>query len=973
MKTIRTALLMTALCVLSLCAYAQSDALLSSLKIYAGDPMKTQCYTLSNGLKVFLSVNRQSPRIAAHIAVRTGSRNDPAETTGLAHYLEHLMFKGTKQYGSSNYDAEVPLLADIEARYEEYRKVTDPDRRRVLYHEIDSVSQLAAQYNIPNEYDKLMAGIGAIGTNAYTSTDVTCYTEDIPANEVDRWARIQADRFQNMVIRGFHTELEAVYEEYNIGIAKDDWKLFEAMNAKMFPTHPYGTQTTIGTQEHLKNPSITNIKNYFNNYYCPNNVAICMAGDFDCNEVIAILERHFGSWKPNEHLTRPEFAPLQPITAPVDTTIVGQEAEFVALGWRFNGGASFQTDTIEVIADMLANGSAGLMDLNLNQPHKVMQAAAYADAMTDYSMLMALGYPIEGQSLEQVRELLLAEMKKLRDGDFADDLLTSVVNNTKLNYLRSLDNNGARTRQLVNAYINHVDWGQQVGKLDRMSSMTKQQIMDFARRHLNDNFVCVYKRMGEDTTAKKIDKPAITPIPTNRDMQSAFVHDILGETVKPIQPQFVDFDKEMTIAKTGKGLPLLYKQNTQDDLFSLTFKFDFGNTADNRYDVATGYMDYLGTDKLTATRFKQRMYSLACNISFTVSDDETHITLSGLNENMPQALQLLEDLVLNARVDEDAYRSMVDVIIKARNDAKTNQNNCFDCLNEYGMYGPRNSNTNIMSAEQLRSTKPAELVALVKALWGMKHTVVYYGPMSQKNFTATIDRNHRIAKRLADVPKGQDYMEQTTPQTEILLAPYEAKNIYMVQYHNENRSWTPEHAAIIGLFNEYFGGGMNGIVFQELREARGLAYSAAAYYRQPTKITHPEYAMTYIITQNDKMMDCVREFNKIVGDIPQSEAAFNLAKDSMMKKLASRRTTRGNVLWSYIAAQRMGLDYDINSVVYNALPALTLQDVVNFEQEQMAGKPYRYLILGDEKELDIKGLEKIAPIRRLTLEEIFGY
>lgn len=940
---------------------------------YPGDPTGTKCYTLSNGLKVFLSENHQSPRIAAHIAVRTGSRNDPAETTGLAHYLEHLMFKGTHQFGTSDYEAETPMLNDIEARYEEYRKVTDPERRRVLYHEIDSVSQLAAQYNIPNEYDKLMAGIGAIGTNAYTSTDVTCYTEDIPANEVDRWARIQADRFQNMVIRGFHTELEAVYEEYNIGIAKDHWKLFEAMNAKMFSTHPYGTQTTIGTQEHLKNPSITNIKNYFNNYYCPNNVAIIMAGDFDSNEVIGILEKHFGNWEPNKQLTRPEFAPLAPLTSPVDTTVMGQEAEFVALGWRFDGGASLQNDTIEVIADMLSNGSAGLMDLNLNQPHKVMLSGAYADAMTDYSMFMTLGYPIEGQSLEQVRELMLGEIDKLRRGDFADDLLQSVVNNTKLNYLRGLDNNGARARQLVNAYINHVDWGQEVGKLNRMAEMTKQQIVDFARRHLNDNFVCVYKRMGEDTTAKKIDKPAITPIPTNRDMQSAFVRDILGETVKPIQPQFVDYKTEMTVAKTGKGLPLLYKQNTQDDLFSLTFKYDFGNTADNRYDVAASYMDYLGTKKLSATEFKQRMYKLACSISFSVSDNETYITLSGLNENMTEALTLLEDLVQNAQVDEEAYRSMVDVIIKARNDAKTNQENCFDCLNEYGMYGPRNSNTDIMSAEQLRNTKPSELVGLIKGMSGMKHTVVYYGPLSQRDLTATIDRNHKTAKRLADVPKGEDYMEQTTPQTEILLAPYEAKNIYMVQYHNENRQWSPKHAAIIGLFNEYFGGGMNGIVFQELREARGLAYSAAAYYRQPSERKHPEYAMTYIITQNDKMMDCVNEFNKIVTDIPQSEAAFQLAKDSMMKKLASRRTTRDNVLWSYIAAQRMGLDYDINSVIYKTLPTLTLQDVVNFEKSQMAGKPYRYLILGDEKELDIKGLEKIAPIRRLSLEDIFGY
>ena len=939
-----------------------------------GDPMATQCYTLSNGLKVFLSVNHQSPRITAHIAVRTGSRNDPAETTGLAHYLEHLMFKGTKQYGTSNYEAEKALLDTIEARYEQYRLVKDPERRRVLYHEIDSISQLAAQYNIPNEYDKLMAGIGGQGTNAYTSTDVTCYTEDIPANEVDRWARIQADRFQNMVIRGFHTELEAVYEEYNIGIAQDQRKLFEAISAKMFPTHPYGTQTTIGTQEHLKNPSITNIKNYFNNYYCPNNVAICMAGDFDPNEVIAILERHFGSWKPNNNLYRPEFAALKPITAPIDTTVIGQEAEFVALGWRFGAANMLENDTVDVIAEMLSNGTAGLIDLNLNQPLKVMSAGAFTDPMTDYSMLLLLGYPNEGQSLEEVRELLLGELAKLRAGNFDDDLLVSVVNNNKLNYLRALDSNGARTRQLVNAFINHVDWKQEVGKLDRMAGMTKQQIVDFANRHLLDNnFVCVYKRMGVDTTEKKIDKPVITPIPTNRDKQSNFVKNILSETVEPIQPQFVDYSKEMTVGQTSKKLPLLYKHNDLDDLFTLTYKYDFGATADNRYETALSYLDFLGTKKMSATEFKQRLYKLACNISMNVGENETYLTLSGLSENMPEALKLAEDLMQNAQVDEEAYKSMVDAILKSRNDAKQSQEECFDRLNTYGMYGPRNAYTNIMSAQQLRDTKPADLLKLVKGMRDMQHTVVYYGPMTENELNKCLSKVHKTKKNLAAVPVGVPYMEQPTPRTEILLAPYEAKNIYMVQYHNEGTAWAPEHAATINLFNEYFGGSMNAIVFQELREARGLAYSAAAYYRQPREMGHPEYAMTYIITQNDKMMDCVREFNNIVGTIPQSETAFALAKESLMKKLASRRTVRGGVLNSYLAAQRMGLDYDINSVVFNALPNLKLNDIVKFEQQSMAGKPYRYLILGDEKELDIQGLEKIGPIHRLTLEEIFGY
>ena len=368
-----------------------------------GDLMQTRIYTLDNGLKVYISVNQEKPRIQTFIAVRTGSKNDPSETTGLAHYLEHLMFKGTKQFGTNNPQAEAPLLDEIEKRYEEYRLVTDPELRRQKYHEIDSISQLAAQYFIPNEYDKLMAAIGAEGSNAYTSNDVTCYTEDIPSNEVENWAKIQSDRFKNMVIRGFHTELEAVYEEYNIGLSSDQRKLFYTISKMLWPNHPYGTQTTIGTQEHLKNPSIVNIKNYFNKWYVPNNVAICMAGDLDPEKAIALIDKYFGDWKPGDDVTQPTFAPLTPLTTPKDSTVIGQEAEQVWMAWRTKEANALQADTLQLLEDVLSNGRAGLFDINLNQTMKVQRAIGTSELMHDHGGFFLMGTPKQGQSLEEVR------------------------------------------------------------------------------------------------------------------------------------------------------------------------------------------------------------------------------------------------------------------------------------------------------------------------------------------------------------------------------------------------------------------------------------------------------------------------------------------------------------------------------------------------------------------------------------------
>ena len=938
-----------------------------------GDLMKTRIYTLDNGLKVYLSVNKEKPRIQTYIAVRTGSKNDPAETTGLAHYLEHLMFKGTKQFGTNNAAAEAPLLDEIEQRYEAYRKLTDPEARKQAYHEIDSVSQLAAKYFIPNEYDKLMAAIGAQGTNAFTSNDVTCYTEDIPSNEIENWAKIQSDRFQNMVIRGFHTELEAVYEEYNIYLTDDGDKLWSALGKKLTPTHPYGLQTTIGTQDHLKNPSITNIKNYFKKWYVPNNVAICMAGDLDMDKTIAIIDQYFSDWKPGADVSQPVFPEQKPLTAPADTSVIGQQAEQVLVGWLAKKASDLQCDTLDVIGDMLSNGKAGIFDLGLNQTMKVQGAGAGLQEQQDYSAFILMGRPRPNQSLEEVRALMLGEMENLKKGNFSDDLLPSVINNMKLSYQRSLENNRWRVSQYMNAFINGKSWQQQTEKMNRISKMTKQQIVDFANRFFTDGYATVFKKQGTDSTQKKIDKPAITPIQANRDQKSAFVQAIQDSKVEPIQPVFVDFSKDMTVTKTKKKLPLLYKKNTGDELFNLVFRYEFGHEDDNRYDIASAYLDYVGTDKLSAMEIKQQFYKLACNYYVNVNGNNLNISLSGLSENMPAALQLLEDVLHNAKADKDSYDQFVDLTLKGRNDRKKDQRTCFDYLYYYSIYGPHNMRRDDMTEQQLREADPQQLLNLLSDLSTLQHQVLYYGPMSEQELSALLSKEHKTPKALKLVPVGQSFIEQPATENEVYIAPYDAKNIYMRMYHNEGRTWNPEEAAVQEVFNEYFGGGMNGIVFQEMREARGLAYNAYANYYRPGEKDRKEYFMTHIITQNDKMADAVTHFHEILNEMPASETAFNIAKEAVTKRLASARITKSGVINAYLNAQKLGLDISTNELIYKNLEKLTLQDIVNFEKQTMADKPCRYIILGDEKELDMEFLGKIGPIKRLTTEEVFGY
>ncbi len=938
-----------------------------------GDAMQARIYTLANGLKVYLSVNKERPRIQTCVAVRTGSVNDPAETTGLAHYLEHLMFKGTTHFGTSDVEAERPYLDDIERRYEYYRTQTDPLLRRQLYHEIDSVSQLAAQYNIPNEYDKMMAAIGSEGSNAYTSNDVTCYVEDIPSNEVDNWARVQADRFQNMVVRGFHTELEAVYEEYNMGLARDNNKMWEALFAKLFPHHPYGTQTTIGHGEHLKNPSITNINNYYRVYYQPDNIAICMAGDLDPEQTVQTLETYFGQWQ-CESVERPVHQPANRLTTVADTTVLGLEAENIMLAWRMPRANSLASDTLEVLARVLYNQMAGLLDLNVNQQMKAQATYAFGETMNEGGYLLVGGRPKPGQGLDEVKQLILDQMALLCGGEFSDDLVGAVVNNEKRDFYRELQSNGFRANQFVNAFINHMDWNQVAGRIDRISGFTKQDVVSFANRHLNGQpYVVVRKVQGEDPNMKKVEKPAITPIPTNNHLHSAFLDEVVGSHPSPIQPVFADYERDITHATSKSGKEILYRQDADERLFTLQFRYPLGQESNPLYEVAADYLDYLGIRELTNEQIKQRFYQLACDYSVRQTVNELQITLSGLSENLASALALLHSVVCEAVADDEAYGEYVDLVEKTRQDEKTSQEANYRALLAYAQFGARNSVTAQPSIDSLRAMNPESLLALLRGVNAYSYSTLYYGPAVLNDLVSMVAMWEKDAPEAKPVPEATPYVRLPTGDSEVVMAPYKAANIYMTQYLNENRMWDVQNAALNALFNEYFGGGMNAIVFQEMREARGLAYSAGARYQSPWRKGEPEFFTTQIITQNDKMVDCIREFRVLLDSVPQREAGFQLAKQGLLKSIATARTTRFSLLGNYVQARTRGLDYDINSRIYTDLQTITLPQLIQFAKDRVSNKDFCIIILGDEQELDGTFLQSLGPVRRLTTEQIFGY
>ena len=937
-----------------------------------GDPTQTRIYTLDNGLKVYMSVSDEEPRIQTYIAVRVGGKNDPSETTGLAHYFEHLMFKGTQSFGTQDYTAEKPMLDEIEQLFEVYRKTEDEAERKALYKRIDSISYEASKLAIPNEYDKLMASIGAQGTNAYTGYDMTVYVENIPSNQVENWLKIEADRFKNVVIRGFHTELETIYEEKNMSLTQDNRKVYEAMNRALFPNHPYGKQTVLGTQEHLKNPSITNVKNYHDQYYVPNNMAICLSGDFDPEEMIALVDQYFGDMQPNPEIPVLEYELEQPITEPIVKEVVGLDAANVAIGWRLGGATSDDADLANIVGSILYNGQAGLIDLNLNQQQKTLSAYGYPSISADYGYMQLAGRPKQGQSLEEVRDLLLGEVAKLRAGEFDEKLIAAAVNNYKLEMMQYLDSNDGRADAYVQSFINGVEWKDEVAMFDRLSKITKEDVVRFANEKLGENsYAIIYKREGKDPNEQKIAKPEITPIVTNRDAQSEFLKAIAASEVKPIEPRFVDFEKDMDRFEAQSGIEVLYKQNETTDYFSLEYMFDLGTLNDPALGLAFNYTEYLGTLAKSAEQIQSELYALACSFSLRASSSRCYISISGLGENMTQAMDIVEDLVANAVADETILANVKQNELKSRANAKLNQSRNFSALQSYVIYGEEGMNARL-SNEELMALTSEELLAKVREMFTKQHSVVYYGPATKDELLASLNEHHNVAeelepleiKRLANVP---------TPENKVFIAEYDANQIYYIQYSNRGEKFDVANDADLDLYNEYFGGGMSSIVFQEMREARGLAYSARAYMSTPTYADGCYSFTAYIATQNDKMKQAIEAFDEIINEMPESQAAFDVAKEALISRLRTDRVTGEGVISKYLSDRELGVTEPREKQIYEVAQTLTLEDVKAAQDKWVENRTYVYGILGDIKDLDTKYLRTLGPVEVLTLEDIFGY
>ena len=941
-----------------------------SYKYVTNDPTNARFYTLKNGLTVILSPTNKEPRVQCYVAVRAGSKTDPATNTGLAHYLEHLLFKGTDKYGSLDWDKEKVELEKIDALYEKYNQTKDPAQRKEIYKEIDRVSGIASKYAIANEYDKMLSAMGAQGTNAFTSFEQTVYTDDVPANALDKYIAVQAERFRNPVLRLFHTELEAVYEEKNRSLDSDGSLVFETLLSNVFKKHNYGQQTTIGTVEHLKNPSLKEIRKYFNTYYVPNNMAVILSGDFNPDTAIAKIDKAFSYMKYKE-VPKYTFEKEDPITAPIIKEVVGPDAESVTMAYRLPSTQEKDALLANLIGSILTNGKAGLIDLNLVKKQKLLRAGAFPYLLVDYGLLYIFASPSQGQSLDEVRKLIVNEIDNLKKGNFDDDLLPSIVNNFKKDAIQEAETYGGRANLLMQAFTGKIDWRDQVAYVNDIQKITKADVVAFANKYLGDNYVAVYKKKGERTNVEKIEKPAITPVETNADKQSAFVKMINDMPSTPVEPLFLDYNRDIQKSKLGKA-EVLAVQNKDNDLFRLSFRYKIGTLNDLKMGLAAQYIQFLGTDKKSAEQISKEFYKIASSFRVSTGEDYTYVNIEGLQENFAAAVALYEDLVSHAKLDEEALKSLKARMAKYRTDVKANRNQIMQALTSYALYGAKNKYNHVLSNAELEATSAAELVDRLKKLNDVEQTIIYYGPASISELTKQLGKLHKVPAKFAKVPQAQQFKQETQTKNTVLFTDYEMVQAETRWVRNTD-TYNPAETTTIRVFNNYFGGSMGSLVFQTIRESKALAYSTYGFYKIPTKKEDKYYMLSYVGAQADKFQEAVAAMNELLTTMPELPANFELAKEQLRKDIQTERITQDNIIYDYLNAQRLGLKEDIRKSVYQNVDKITFKDIQAFHDKNLSKKPYTYVILASEKKLPKEELQKIGEFKKLSLEELFGF
>ncbi|MAV64959.1 MAG: hypothetical protein CMG00_07195 [Candidatus Marinimicrobia bacterium] len=936
------------------------------------DPLKVQTYILDNGLTVYLNEDHNTTSVFGAIAVRGGSKRDPKDATGIAHYLEHLLFKGTEQMGTIDFESEKIFLDSIEFKYEELGQTSNEKQRLKIQSDINKLSLKASEYAIPNEFDRIMESIGGSWVNAYTTPDAIVYLNKFPGDQINKWLEIYSHRFVNPVFRLFQSELETVYEEKNRSLDSFFRQLFEAYFDKFFKNHPYGQQTTLGSVEHLKNPSLSKMKQYFDDYYVANNMALIITGDIDVDKVLPIIKEKFGGWKRGKNqspvnIKEEDFKGREFISKNMTPIKIG------TLGFRTAPAAHKDNLILEVCSGLLTNESrTGLIDeLVING--KIQDAGIYNMDFVDHGGTMFYFVPTQGgQSLGDAEALLMSQVEKLKRGDFSDQSFNALKLSMIRQYEEALENMEGRLFSLIDTYIKDYSWKDVIDWPKKLDKVSKKNVVEIANKYFNDNYLVMHSNEGS-IDKYKLEKPPFKPvIPKNSEASSQFAKDLKLISEGELNLQFIEFDKDIKFKDIKKNVHLYHTYNPINSIFNLTFQYGVGTLENPMLDQTADLLNMLGTSTYKFDDFKKELQEIGTAISFSTSKDYFNINIKGFDKNIVKSLEYLSEFIKNVKGDDEKIKILADNAKTERKVENEEPSTIGEALSDFVMWGDQSYYLRRLNIGEVENSESSDYIDAFNNAMKYELDILYTGQIDLDTLSSHISR-------ILVLP--EDSFKSNSP-VDLIPSNINKNVVYVI--HDGNAVQSQIYFGMVSnpvnqklrnqskAYNKYFSGGMSSIVFQEIREFRSLAYSSWGYFRRPWRNSNPGVFIGYVGCQTDKTLESISTFKEILINMPQKPERIEQVQSSLIKSINSERPNFRAYPSIVSNWKKMGYINDPRKNQVEYFKNMSFSEIVDFQKNQIAVKPLVISILTDTNRVSMKGLKQYGEMIILNKKDILN-
>lgn len=927
---------------------------------------------LSNGMTVWLNEDHSQPKVFGAVVVKAGAKDCP--NTGIAHYFEHIMFKGTDRIGTTDYVKEKPWLDSISAQYDRLSQTREEAERTRIQLHINELSLKAADYAIPNEFSSLISKYGGSSLNAGTGYDLTYYHNSFLPQFIEQWCWLNSERLINPVYRGFQGELENVYEEKNrsadqMGGAQE--KIFKAV----FKSQPYA-YPILGSTESLKNPRLSDMAAFYKKYYVASNMGLILCGDITPDSTLtALLEQTFGRVQTGPSPER-QRSPMPDITAgesqkiTLPIPLVGAEALVFKAPTEYESDAS----ALDLANKLLYNGKAGLLDSLVNE-HKLMMTLAMSASLNDAAGTAIAVIPNLFHKMKTAEDHVMEQLQKVMDGHFSNQQVENLKREMVMEAQQELETIGQRSQKLVETFANGHTWQDVLNKIEGIRRLTKADVVAAAKKYYDANYIRLTKKYGT-SDKETLKQPGYRPIsPKNVDAKSAFAQQLEQLPVRQTAIRTVDFERDVTTQKLSQHATLYYKENPVNDIFTFTLRYKDGKLHTPALKVLAPYLSALGTDSLKKQQLEKAFQHIGTTMTAEAGDKTFSFSLTGPDSELKPALQLLAHFLRAAKGDDAALKEAKDNDKVDRKGFGKQKDDVLRPMMQRILYGQKSTYLTQLSKKDIKALKSDDLLQLFRELQQYDCELFYCGRQPIQYVATESQQALPLVQCTRPTTDTFRPLQQYTEPTVYFYDVPKSRQNYVVSYDALSPLPTMEQRVAFKLWDEYFGGSMSSVLFQNIREFRSLAYSTYGSGIRTSLAQHPDEPQGYITatgTQADKTLEAMATVDSLLRQMPMKESNLGAARQSVLNGIQNGFPTFRNMA-GYVANQRMmGYTTDPQADVARLLPAVTVDAVKQFHQQHIANNKSRvWIVIGDKKLTDMTALARFGKVVELKKEEIY--